>query len=98
MLYICRIKIMYNHISPKNGDRAPLIADDVFEIIIKVGTTRTVCFEGVLNLADLHLVVPYVVRASCQPMYMRNPPIPLLSFIHTERGPPGLRDRLRPRL
>ncbi|RMZ55431.1 hypothetical protein APUTEX25_003555 [Auxenochlorella protothecoides] len=29
------IKIMYNHISPKNGDRAPLIADDVFEIIIK---------------------------------------------------------------
>lgn len=28
---------MYNHINPKNGQRAPLIADDVFGIIMEVG-------------------------------------------------------------
>ena len=27
---------MYNHINPKNGQKAPLIADNVFEIIMKV--------------------------------------------------------------
>lgn len=27
---------MYNHINPKNGQKAPLIADNVFEIIMQV--------------------------------------------------------------
>ena len=27
---------MYNHINPKNGQKAPLIADDVFAIIMEV--------------------------------------------------------------
>lgn len=29
---------MYNHINPKNGDPAPLVAEDVFQIIMDVGT------------------------------------------------------------
>ena len=28
---------MYNHINPKNGQKAPLIADDVYAIIMEVG-------------------------------------------------------------
>ena len=27
---------MFNHINPKNGQKAPLIADDVFAIIMEV--------------------------------------------------------------
>ena len=27
---------MYNHINPKNGQKAPLIADDVYAIIMEV--------------------------------------------------------------
>jgi hypothetical protein len=34
----CRIKIMYNHFNEKSGLKAPLIADDVYEIIMKVFT------------------------------------------------------------
>ena len=30
------VKIMFNHINPKNGQKAPLIADDVFAIIMEV--------------------------------------------------------------
>lgn len=33
---VCRVKIMFNHINPKNGQKAPLIADDVFAIIMEV--------------------------------------------------------------
>ncbi|DBA70905.1 hypothetical protein WJX79_003848 [Trebouxia sp. C0005] len=29
------VKVMYNHINPKNGQKAPLIADDVFDIIME---------------------------------------------------------------
>lgn len=29
----CSVKIMFNHINPKNGEPAPLIAQDVFEVI-----------------------------------------------------------------
>lgn len=32
----CSVKIMFNHINPKNGQKAPLIADDVFAIIMEV--------------------------------------------------------------
>lgn len=31
-----RIKDMYNHVSERSGLKAPLIADDVYEIIMKV--------------------------------------------------------------
>lgn len=31
-----RIKIMYNHFNDRSGMKAPLIADDVYEIITKV--------------------------------------------------------------
>jgi ribonucleoside-diphosphate reductase subunit M1 len=30
------VKIMYNHFNHRSGKKAPLIADDVYEIIIKV--------------------------------------------------------------
>lgn len=32
----CRIKDMYCHVSQRSGQKAPLVADDVFEIIMKV--------------------------------------------------------------
>lgn len=32
----CSIKDMYNHVSQRSGQKAPLVADDVFEIIMKV--------------------------------------------------------------
>lgn len=28
---------MYNHTNPKNGDAAPLLADDVYAFIVQVG-------------------------------------------------------------
>ncbi|GAB4823195.1 hypothetical protein N2152v2_010241 [Parachlorella kessleri] len=28
------VKLMFSHVNPKNGDKAPLVADDVYEIII----------------------------------------------------------------
>ncbi len=38
---------MYNHINPKNGQKAPLIADDVFAIIMEVPplVALLTCFE-----------------------------------------------------
>jgi hypothetical protein len=32
----CRIKDMYYHFNERSGQKAPLIADDVYEIIMKV--------------------------------------------------------------
>ena len=32
----CRVKDMYGHVSERSGLKAPLIADDVYEIIMKV--------------------------------------------------------------
>jgi len=34
----CSVKLMYNHKNPKNGMDAALIADDVYEVIMKVGS------------------------------------------------------------
>ena len=34
--FYCRIKDMYNHVSERSGQKAALIADDVYEIIMKV--------------------------------------------------------------
>lgn len=41
---------MYNHINPKNGQKAPLIADDVFAIIMEVPFLEALltCFEQCL--------------------------------------------------
>jgi hypothetical protein len=38
---------MYNHINPKNGQKAPLIADDVFAIIMQVPLLQALltCFK-----------------------------------------------------
>ncbi len=32
----CSVKLMHSHVNPKNGEEAPLIADDVYEIIMAV--------------------------------------------------------------
>lgn len=32
----CRIKEMHNHFDERSGQEAPLIADDVYEIIMEV--------------------------------------------------------------
>lgn len=32
----CRVKKMHSHINPKNHQPAPLVADDVYEVIMKV--------------------------------------------------------------
>ena len=34
---VFRVKVMYNHTNPKNGDAAPLLADDVYAFIVQVG-------------------------------------------------------------
>lgn len=34
---LCRVEKMYRHTNEKNGDPAPLVADDVYEIIMQVG-------------------------------------------------------------
>ncbi len=36
LLHLDRMKLMYNHVNPKNDQRAPLIAEDVYKIIIDV--------------------------------------------------------------
>lgn len=33
---MCSMKLMYNHVNPKNGQRSPLIAEDVYKIIVDV--------------------------------------------------------------
>jgi hypothetical protein len=37
---------MYNHINPKNGDPAPLVAEDVFQIVIDVSTHYRMFFHA----------------------------------------------------
>lgn len=32
----CRMKLMYNHVNPKNDQPSPLIAEDVYQIIMDV--------------------------------------------------------------
>lgn len=32
----CRIKDMFNHVNDRSGLKSPLIADDVFDIIMQV--------------------------------------------------------------
>ncbi len=32
----CSVKVMYNHVNPKNGEKAPLIDDKVYEVIMQV--------------------------------------------------------------
>lgn len=48
---------MYTHINPKNGQKAPLIADDVFAIIMEVPPLEALltCFEYCLLLTALTL-------------------------------------------
>lgn len=36
ILEYCRIKDMYYHISERSGLKAPLVSDEVYEIIMKV--------------------------------------------------------------
>ena len=44
--WLCRVKIMYNHINPKNNQPAPLIAEDVYNIIRQVQTTPSLNSNG----------------------------------------------------
>jgi hypothetical protein len=34
----CSAKLMHEHVNPKNGDPAPLVSDEVYQIILEVGT------------------------------------------------------------
>ena len=36
MAHACRMKLMYNHVNPKNDQPSPLIAEDVYKIIMEV--------------------------------------------------------------
>lgn len=33
------MKLMYNHVNPKNGKRSPLVAEDVYKIITDVSSS-----------------------------------------------------------
>ena len=41
---VLRIKVMHSHVNSKNGQRAPLIAKDVFDIVMQVSQTE--CAES----------------------------------------------------
>lgn len=48
---------MYRHTNQKNGDPAPLIADDVYEIIMAVGTVLLftfLCFAMMVHVIFQH--------------------------------------------
>lgn len=49
-LGIFRVKDMYNHVDERSGLRAPLIADDVYEIIIKVKYCSILSDDGNCDL------------------------------------------------
>ncbi len=38
----CSIDEMYNHVSPKNGDPAPLVSEEVYKIIMDVSRLHIV--------------------------------------------------------
>jgi hypothetical protein len=41
---LSRIKVMYSHVNSKNGQQAPLIAEDVYDIVMRVRSTcRSQC-------------------------------------------------------
>jgi ribonucleoside-diphosphate reductase subunit M1 len=45
----CSVKVMYTHINERSGLMSPLIADDVYEIIMKVHAlevNRVCVFDG----------------------------------------------------
>ena len=58
-----RVKIMYSHFNERSGLKAPLIADDVYEIIMKVPSScccyfkylQCVCFRLSLLKCGLNL-------------------------------------------
>lgn len=56
--HVClhRVKVMYSHVNSKNGQRAPLIAEDVFGIVMQVSQTTCFCFGWAMvrmNSADI---------------------------------------------
>lgn len=62
---LCRIKMMYNHVSERSGLKAPLIADDVYEIIMKVNLFRKLCLlvnKWSRNLKQLLFVFGFRMR------------------------------------
>lgn len=40
-----RMKLMYNHVNPKNDQRAPLIAQDVYKIIVDVSAASNLRYS-----------------------------------------------------
>jgi hypothetical protein len=36
LVLFCSVKVMANHVNPKNGDKAPLVDEKVYEIIMQV--------------------------------------------------------------
>ncbi len=36
----CSVKVMFAHTNPKNGDAAPLVAEDVYNVIMEVSEPR----------------------------------------------------------
>lgn len=35
---LCSVKVMHEHINPKNGEPAPLIAEDIYNIVMEVSS------------------------------------------------------------
>jgi hypothetical protein len=43
---------MYSHVNPKNGEASPLIATDVFEIVLQV--SKRLAFCSVSNISSFY--------------------------------------------
>ena len=33
---VCRVKVMYNHVNKKNGEAAPLVSEELYNIVMAV--------------------------------------------------------------
>ena len=47
-----RVKLMHSHVNPKNGEPSPLIATDVFEIVLQVLSILLKCSSVSLSPPD----------------------------------------------
>lgn len=57
LLGIFRVRDMYSHVNERSGLAAPLIADDVFEIIMKVCYMIPQSYDGNCDLKLSHLLL-----------------------------------------
>eukprot|EP00882_Tetradesmus_deserticola_P012740 GHRQ01013503.1.p1 GENE.GHRQ01013503.1~~GHRQ01013503.1.p1 ORF type:complete len:134 (-),score=32.18 GHRQ01013503.1:551-952(-) len=80
---LCSAKLMHEHVNPKNGDAAPLISDEVYEIIVKV------CADASCAAILALYVLAAVVSLLLLPRQYRQQPVASFNYNPSSCMPPS---------